>query len=74
MKKLYRSSRDARICGLCAGIGEYLDKDPNVIRLLALIVVAALQIVPGVILYFVLSMFIPREPEPPFNGGYNEQN
>ncbi|NLP16546.1 MAG: PspC domain-containing protein [Clostridiales bacterium] len=33
-KKLYRSNRDKMICGVCAGIAEYLNMDPTVIRLL----------------------------------------
>lgn len=33
-KKLYRSNTDKMLCGVCAGIGEYLNIDPTVIRLL----------------------------------------
>ncbi len=36
-KKLYRSSTDRIFLGVCGGIGEYLDVDPTVIRLLAVI-------------------------------------
>jgi len=33
-KKLYRSNTDKMLCGVCAGIGEYLNVDPTVVRLL----------------------------------------
>lgn len=34
MKRLYRSKNDRMLCGVCGGIGEYLDIDPTLIRLL----------------------------------------
>lgn len=33
-KKLYRSVDDRMIAGICAGIAEYFDVDPTLIRLL----------------------------------------
>lgn len=33
-RKLYLSSRNKKICGVCGGIGEYLNIDPTIIRLL----------------------------------------
>ena len=33
-KKLYRSGKDKILGGVCGGIGEYLDVDPTIIRLL----------------------------------------
>ena len=37
MKRLYRSRKNRVICGVCGGIGDYLNVDPTVIRLLALL-------------------------------------
>ncbi len=34
MKRLVKSMNDRKICGVCGGIGEYLNIDPTVIRLL----------------------------------------
>lgn len=60
MKRLYRSS-NRMIAGVCAGIAEYLDIDPTVIR----VVYAALSLFtvgfPGLILYLVLAILIPNE-------------
>lgn len=33
-KKLYKSSYDRKICGVCGGFAEYLDMDSTVVRLL----------------------------------------
>lgn len=35
--KFYRSSRDAKIAGVCGGLGEVLGVDPNIIRIIAFI-------------------------------------
>ena len=34
MKRLYRSRTDSQISGLCGGIGEWLNVDPTIIRIL----------------------------------------
>ena len=33
-RKLYRSNTNRMICGVCGGIGEYLNVDPTLVRLL----------------------------------------
>lgn len=33
-KKLYRSSTNKMLCGVCAGIANYINLDPSVVRLL----------------------------------------
>ena len=33
-KKLYKSSTDIKICGVCGGIAEYLDVDSTIVRLI----------------------------------------
>lgn len=33
-KRLYKSNKDKKIDGVCAGIAEYFDIDPTLIRLL----------------------------------------
>lgn len=35
-KKLYRSRSDRHLAGVCGGLGEYFDRDPNIIRLIFL--------------------------------------
>lgn len=57
-RKLYRSSRNRMICGVCGGVGEYLDIDPTLVRLLwALLACSG----PGIIAYFIAAIIIPQD-------------
>jgi len=33
-RKLYRSTQEKQIAGICGGLGEYLNVDPTVMRIL----------------------------------------
>jgi phage shock protein C len=59
MKKLYRSETDKVIAGVCAGIGEYLDIDPVLVRIL--FVVFTLAGGAGIVLYFLLWVLLPTK-------------
>ena len=50
-KRLYRSSTDKIFLGVCGGIGEYLDVDPTIIRLLAVVLGLAFLLF-GYFIYF----------------------
>ncbi len=58
-KKLYRSD-DRMLGGVCAGLAEYADVDPTVVRLLyaALTVFTAFS---GIILYPILWIIMPEK-------------
>ena len=60
-KKLYKSRTDQKLDGVCAGIGEFFDVDPTVIRLAW--VVFSLLGGSGVLAYIVAALVIPRKPE-----------
>ena len=56
MKKLYKSN-NRMICGVCAGIAEYLGIDPTVVRLLW----AALGLTgTGILLYIIAALVMPE--------------
>lgn len=56
MKKLYKSN-NRMICGVCAGIAEYLGIDPTVVRLLW----AALALTgTGILLYIIAALVMPE--------------
>ena len=60
MKKLVRSKKNQMICGVCAGIGEYFDIDPTIVRL----VEAAMGLSgSGLFVYIVAAIIIPEEGE-----------
>ena len=60
VKKLYRSN-DRMLGGVCAGLAEYADMDPTVVRLIyaALSVFTAFS---GVLLYPILWIIMPEKP------------
>ena len=58
MKKLFRSKSNRVICGVCGGIGEYLNVDPTIIRLLALLLGFTGS---GVLVYLVAAIIMPDE-------------
>jgi phage shock protein C len=63
MKQLKKSSSNKMVCGVCAGIAEYFNVDPTVIRLgwaLLSLITAAF---PGIIAYIVAAVIIPYDNE-----------
>jgi phage shock protein C len=60
-KRLYRSRTDRQFAGVCGGIADYLAIDPTLIRILW--VILALAGGPGLILYIILMLVVPEEPE-----------
>jgi len=63
MKKLYRSVKDKKIAGICGGIGEIYQVDPNVIRVGLVFVTLITQLVPVVAAYLVGWILLPEGPE-----------
>lgn len=61
MKKLYRSKADAKVAGICAGIGELLNVDPTFIRLAVIFGALLTAIMPFVIVYIVGWIIIPEK-------------
>jgi phage shock protein C len=60
-KKLYRSRTNSMIGGVCGGLGEYLNVDPSIMRLVAVLLIFADGI--GLIAYIIAWIIIPRNPE-----------
>ena len=58
-KRLYRSESNRMLCGVCAGIAEYFNLDPTLIRLAwALFCVLGGS---GVLSYILAAIIIPPE-------------
>ncbi len=60
-KKLYRSSTDRVIGGVCGGLGEYFEIDPIVFRLIFILL--AVFGASGVVVYLVMWILIPEKGE-----------
>ncbi len=58
-KKLYKSSVDKKLAGVCAGIAEYFDVDATLIRLLWL--VFAVMGGGGIIAYVLAAIIMPEQ-------------
>ena len=61
MKKLYRSTSNRMIAGVCAGVAEYLNIDPTVVRVIWAI--ASVFAFVGVVAYIACALIIPEKPD-----------
>jgi phage shock protein C len=59
VKKLYRSNDDKLLGGVCGGLGDYFNTDPQLVRLVVLGLTLVSGIVPGVVTYLVAWWFLP---------------
>ena len=59
-KKLYRSVNNKMLGGVAAGLGEYLNIYPTIIRLG--FVALALMGGPGIVIYLIMWLVVPPEP------------
>lgn len=57
-KRLYKSDTDVKIAGVCAGVAEYFDIDPTIVRLAW--VLFTLFGGAGIIGYFVAWLVMPN--------------
>ena len=60
-QKLYRSRTDRMIGGICGGLGEFFSIDPVLVRLA--FAFGAVMVGSGLVLYLLLWIIIPEEPE-----------
>lgn len=59
-QRLYRSNDNKVIGGVCGGLGEYFDIDPNFIRVIAVFMFLAYGT--GLLAYLLAWIIIPRRP------------
>jgi len=58
-KRLYKSN-NKKICGVCAGIAEYFDVDPTIVRLIwAAVTLAGGS---GIIIYIIAALVMDDNP------------
>lgn len=62
-KKLYRSSEQRMLTGVCGGLAEYFEIDVTWVRLA--FVAAILLGGPGILAYLIMSVVVPRRPALP---------
>ncbi|MGB7848137.1 MAG: PspC domain-containing protein [Candidatus Acidiferrum sp.] len=60
VKRLMRSSRDKKIGGVCAGLADYFDLDPTIVRVVWLL--SVLFAGTGFLVYIILWIVLPIAP------------
>lgn len=60
MKRLFRNEREGKIAGICAGLGNYFEVDPVIIRLLF---VFGFFLGGGILVYLIAWIVIPKASE-----------
>ena len=63
-RRLVRPLNNRMLSGVCAGIGRYLDLDPTLVRVLYALMTFFVFIIPGTVVYIILTFVIPSEAEP----------
>ena len=58
-KRLYKSSTNRVLCGVCGGIGEYFNIDPTIIRIIFVLFVFGVG--SGLLAYIVAGIIMPEE-------------
>ncbi len=59
-KKLFRSTKNRIIAGVCGGIGEYLNVDPTVVRLLW-VFFTLISFGAGILAYIIAWIIVPEK-------------
>ena len=60
-KKLTKSKKDKILTGVIGGVGEYFDIDATLLRIVWLVAVVFTGFVPGIIVYIVAAVIVPRK-------------
>jgi phage shock protein C len=60
-RRLYRSETEKMVGGVCGGLGEVLDVDPTIIRVV--FVLLAFLGGHGILLYLILWLIMPRQDQ-----------
>lgn len=63
MKKLYRSRSNRMVSGICGGLAEYMETDPTIIRIIAVILLVMSGFMPMGLIYLIGMMIIPNEED-----------
>lgn len=60
-KRIYKTEKDKKIFGVCAGVAEYFNMDPTIVRIAWAIISFFFGI--GIILYLVCAFVFPNKSE-----------
>ena len=61
-KKLTRPRTGRMLAGICAGVAKHFGVSGILVRVICVLLGFFLAVIPGALLYFILTIFIPEEP------------
>ncbi|KPU26962.1 phage-shock protein [Caloranaerobacter sp. TR13] len=61
MKKLFLSSTDKKLAGVCGGIAEYFEIDSTMVRLIWVLLTIFSMGIGGIIAYIIAALIIPSK-------------
>ena len=61
MERLYRSSSERMVAGVCGGFGEYFGIDPTIVRVIFVLATIVTVFLLGIAAYLALWLIIPSE-------------
>ncbi len=60
-QKLYRTSNNRMLGGVCGGIAKYFGWDPTLVRIIYVVASIASVAFPGTIVYILLWILMPKD-------------
>jgi phage shock protein C len=64
--RLTRSTTDKMFAGVCGGLGRFFGIDPTIVRIVVALSTFFTAFVPGLIVYVIFALVIPRDDAPPY--------
>ncbi len=61
MKKLSRLENNKVWLGVFAGLGEYLNVDPVILRIIFILIFVFTGFVPGLLVYLLMALVMPKK-------------
>ncbi|NCC86813.1 MAG: PspC domain-containing protein [Clostridia bacterium] len=59
-KKLYKSSTDRMLSGVCGGFADYINADSTVVRAFFVLISILSAAFPGILVYIILAIVMPE--------------
>ena len=60
-KRLYKTDDGKKLCGVCAGIAEYFNIDPTIVRLI--LIIFCLAGGSGILFYIIAALVMPNKTD-----------
>ena len=60
-QKKLRRSNNKMLAGVCAGLAEYFDVDPTMVRVVYAVLTIFSAAFPGILLYIILMLIMPNQ-------------